>query len=193
MLGVNKFKKNKYLSCISEFITPSHEAFVLLVLENNQKKWTQMGRNKYFKGRSLVPTLYTKTAPSGSDDKKNPSAGLSGRTQKARGWSPDAYRRYNKLQELVKKDRACHSYTELELMDHWRAERNEYEAIHGRKSTRRKDLDEVVDIDDEDISDDEAEKKRKMEEEANIGSMNSDQDVDQDDEEMHPDSDEDDA
>jgi hypothetical protein len=78
---------------VSNFVTVSDEAFVLLVIENCEAKWKDM-----FDKNVTTSTMPNKYTDGGTCIK-------SGRSRTYRGWSNAGLHRFNYLFNLVKKDR----------------------------------------------------------------------------------------
>jgi len=146
MVGVKHFNKNKPIVVVSEIVTASHEAFIILTLVNNQEKWTQMANAGNFRGISKVPTKYTK-----KED------GKGGHTQKGRGWSSDAYELYADIHEHVQDQRETHREVEENLKLHWRRlKQMEDQEKPKKRKERNPELDKEIIIDcEEDLSCDE--------------------------------------
>ncbi len=96
VVGVHKFNRLSTKVCISDDISRSDEAFMLLVLDNNWARWTDMVKNG---GKSDVATKYTQR---GRDAKKYG------------GWSLDGLKRYNLFMKYVEKNRQLESASEVE-------------------------------------------------------------------------------
>lgn len=113
VVGKAVWKNNVTSKLVSEMATPSDEAFVYLLLENNWNKWEEEARQAIAKlnkeegvdelleqdeeeessqsGKSTIATEYTESNPRGG---------------KNTGWSSEGMRRYNELYTRVTEDRA---------------------------------------------------------------------------------------
>lgn len=97
VVGVQKFKKLSTKVCISQQISRSDEAFMLLILDNNWARWTDMARNGC--GDSNVPTKYTHRGKE---------------ARKYGGWTNEGLKKYNLLMKHVSANRDKEDAQEVE-------------------------------------------------------------------------------
>ena len=120
----NYFKLKKYDFKISEFVTIADEAFGLVLLENNLKKWETW----VVKGKAEAKTVKNKFGQSNTH------------------WasSADTIARYNELYEMVKDARsvATNEDVETKLLDEWKQSKRKFDDI--TYSTDITDTDEQV-------------------------------------------------
>jgi len=83
VIGHRRWKLNRCYTPLSEAMTVSDEAFMLLVLENNYELWKDAASNRVGRGK------YTENA----------------RNRKFCGWSDEGIKRFNKLIEEVRVNR----------------------------------------------------------------------------------------
>jgi hypothetical protein len=95
---------------ISKFCTPSTEAIVLLIVENNYNRWVDELENIGIKTKKeLAPALYTNA---GISQRGGPATSKQGG-----GWSDEGIQRFNDLVLWVKNDRKNRGSFEFGLMN----------------------------------------------------------------------------
>jgi hypothetical protein len=93
---------------ISKFVTPSTEAIVLLIFENNYNRWLDEAQNGSADRKNLAPSLYTNGGIS--------QRGGRATSKQGGGWSQAGIERFNELVKNVKEDRKDRTYFEMALM-----------------------------------------------------------------------------
>ena len=85
---------------MSKVATPSDEALTLLIIENNERRWTDahelMQKGATGSSLQLGPTRYTSA---GRNGKKK------GFTRKYSGWNAEGIKRFNEILDMVRMDR----------------------------------------------------------------------------------------
>ena len=94
VVGARKFDRLSLTHSLSKFVFISDEAFALLIYENQEDRWWEMHCNGTTK--STTPAKFTDGGRSSK---------LSGRSRLGKGWDYRGIDRFNKLCELVQKDR----------------------------------------------------------------------------------------
>lgn len=95
VIGKMEYKKKSCSHLLSNYTTVSDEAFAILCYENNIDTWMDMGLTNNTK-TSNVPRKYTN---GGKSQRKIATS------QHNKGWSDEGLRRFNKLFDLVEKNR----------------------------------------------------------------------------------------
>lgn len=95
MVGKNVWNMNAHIKQLSEFCTPTTEAFMILILENNWEMWTALAKK-----RDEMNT--TNTQENGIPGTKYTSNQFGGRNP---GWTEEGVERYLELCDLVNEDR----------------------------------------------------------------------------------------
>ena len=144
VVGVRKFDRNKCHIKYNKYVTISDEAFTVLTLENNWKRWSSMADSEDWKD-SDVPSKWTtskekrkakskRTGEENSSDESDcPQA------KRYRGWSAQGIARYNQLFEEIKKERETLRYQEFEIycMEEFMKEAGE----DGKQGVKRRRMD----------------------------------------------------
>lgn len=100
VIGKRDYNKVKHKSLLSSYATSSDESFALIVLENNMERWIDMHEGNNQKSSTVMPK-YTNAGKTTYNENGSSN-------QHYKGWSAQGLTRYNKLFELVKKDRKKH-------------------------------------------------------------------------------------
>ena len=90
--GTSGFLRNSKVQLVSGFVNVSDEAFALLTLECYYDRWKKMA------DMNLEASDSTSTLPGGRYITRKSNG-------KGYGWSPDGYRRYAEIHQLVSEDR----------------------------------------------------------------------------------------
>lgn len=98
-VGSFEFRNKSKVTTVSNILTVSDEAFILLCIENNFDKWIELYEiRKQKKLGNVVAAVkharYTRTGP-----------GNKGFTDKAAGWNNEGIESYNQLCQIVARDR----------------------------------------------------------------------------------------
>ena len=110
VVGVRKFDRNKCHVNYKKYVTISDEAFTVLTLENNWKRWCSMAAADDWKD-SDEPSKWTtskekrKTKGIDAGDGNSSDEHDSPQAKRCRGWSAQGIARYNQLFEEIKKER----------------------------------------------------------------------------------------
>ena len=119
VVGVRKFDRNKCHIRYNKYVTISDEAFTVLTLENNWKRWCSMAEADDWKD-SDEPSKWTtskeKRKARGSDTMDGYSSDENDTPQakRYRGWSAQGIARYNQLFEEIKKEREKPQFEDFE-------------------------------------------------------------------------------
>ena len=112
--GEEKWNCNHLIRPLQEFVTPSDEAFLMLVLENNEDRWTDEWEKGITKD-SDVPAKWTNSGRSKGD----------GKTRKFCGWAKEGIERFNELMIIVKKDRKMNKHVDDWMLEKWKGMEDE--------------------------------------------------------------------
>ncbi len=126
VVGEQKWNSKHLVEPIRDFVTPSDEAFVILVLENNCSVWVDMWDKDNMKESNVVP-LWT----NGGQNKKDRNNGSTG---KHKGWSNEGVNRFNQLMVGVMRNRKNFPNFDTDLLQKWQEERQE----NGKKKKHKK-------------------------------------------------------
>ena len=146
VVGVRKFDRNKCHVKYSKYVTVSDEAFAVLTLENNWKRWSSMADDMDWKD-SDEPSKWTTskekrkassaatTADNSSVENDCPQA------KRYRGWSAQGIARYNQLFEEIKKEREKPRFEDFEtyVMEEFMTEARE----DGKQGVNRRRTKEI--------------------------------------------------
>ena len=136
--GVNRWKAKVANTKICNFVQPSFEAFALLCYENVYETYKDYDDNdRMVENQEVI----------GSEKRKfkyTMDSRLSGQNK---GWPPEAVLRYNKLRQMVIQSRIDNQDFDNDFLDNARDEQK------GRKRKKKKDINEVVILAENDIND----------------------------------------
>ena len=131
-------------SWLMVFLLWLDEAFMLVLLENNWKRWTDMARTGNDKN-SRVPTLYTASpnpsrnanddARSATDESEDP---VDQRNQFS-GWSARGLARFNHFVDLLARTRPYRHNLEAQFLDIWRKQNTELEKLARKRRKMESD------------------------------------------------------
>jgi hypothetical protein len=109
VVGKKRWTHQCFRLNLSEYCSASGEAFVLLTLENNYMRWSDMAETGDYgdKNHTAPPPLYTNA---GKSNRKL------GTARPFQGWSVEGYERFDVLHKLVLADRAKQSRCRFEEM-----------------------------------------------------------------------------
>lgn len=96
-VGARNWNQLHLRKTISKYCTPSTEAIVLLIIENNYNRWIDEHNNVEKLRKELAPPLYT----NGGISKRGGKA----TSKQGGGWSTEGIRRFNELIVMVNSDR----------------------------------------------------------------------------------------
>ena len=105
MVGKKYYKYHKTDRLLSEFTTVSDEALAILIYENNIETWKDMASKNITKN-SMVGRKYTNGGSSNGEIASS---------RRYQGWSNCGIKRFNKLFDLVKRDRESPHAKQFEL------------------------------------------------------------------------------
>ena len=108
VVGDSVWRGNHLHKPLGDFVTPSDEAFALLLIENSYERWIDMWENDN-KKTSDVPAKYTNAGVSNKD----------GRTRKYCGWSKPGVTRFNELNLAVGRSRQAFPTFDKDLLTAW--------------------------------------------------------------------------
>jgi hypothetical protein len=102
IIGVTNFNRFwRTFSKFSDFVTPTDEAFGLLLLMNSEDRWNdekeRIDAKEPYKENDLLPTKYSGFGQTNKKEK--------GFTKKFSGWKQGGIDKFNELLELVKESR----------------------------------------------------------------------------------------
>ena len=106
VVGKIRYKENRCVKVMSEFVTTADEALAILIFENNFDTWKDMAKNTITKN-SEVARKYTNGGSSKGDTASS---------RRYQGWSSEGINRFNELFDLVKKDRSSRHAKSFEEM-----------------------------------------------------------------------------
>ena len=94
VVGLAAYRSQVGVKFLRHFVTVCDEAFVLLMLENNEARWMDM-----YSRDATKSTLVNKFTDGGTSQKN-------GRSRSFSGWSNAGLNRFNELFKMVERDRA---------------------------------------------------------------------------------------
>ncbi len=164
IVGRNQWNKLRHEKQVSEFVTPSDEAFGFLILENIWDTWSTMSDkdcNDVLASRLTLKKRNTSPSDGNSTEKKE--TGREGKwtlakkdksgnktnkvsAQRFRGWDPEGINHCGQLIDKVKKDRCTKEGQEMEqkYMDHWIKEKEGGNSDSNSTVTKKSDEHNMV-------------------------------------------------
>ena len=133
VVGDNTWKANHLKRPVEEFVTNSDEAFALVTLENNYKRWSEMHKTGSSK-QCVIEAKYTNSGESKKD----------GKTKEFSGWSEEGIKRFNELHRLVKLDRKGNADFGNKLLSNWVGTQNEDKKNAARANNDNEEKREMV-------------------------------------------------
>jgi hypothetical protein len=109
VIGTGKWRANRYNLPIRKFVTPSDEAFAMLVYENNYNKWYECHRTEKEPEGRTEKALWT----SGGDKNNHGHS-----NKKYCGWAREGLEQFNDFYKKVEKDRKGVPGFEKRLLKH---------------------------------------------------------------------------
>lgn len=125
VIGTAKWKANKCKQQVRKFVTPSDEAFAVLVYENNYRKWYECFYDHDPKNRT-EKALWT----SGSEQNRHGHS-----NKKFCGWAREGLEHFNDVYKKVEKDRKGVPGFEKSLLQHLLEEYEKANPKTNRKKT----------------------------------------------------------
>jgi len=175
VVGVNKYKREAKGSIISAVVTPSDEAFAILLIENSETRWTDEFDKKQkggeLDGATITPSKYT----AGGCNRKQ-----KGYTRKYRGWNLEGIKRYNVVLDMVREDRKKNQKWFDEVWDKHARQINSLSCKNGSDDENDKDSDSWIeagnDLFDDELDNDDDEDSVSFEEESSSDNNEGDED-----------------
>jgi hypothetical protein len=96
VIGTAKWRSNRYKLPIRKFVTPSDEAFAIVVYENNYRKWYECYRTKTKPESRTEKALWTSSGERNKNGHTN---------KKYCGWAREGLEHFNECYKKVEKDR----------------------------------------------------------------------------------------
>ena len=142
VVGIRHFERNKTNYKYSTYVTVSDEAFTVLSIENNWKRWSAMAKTEEWR-ESDVPSKWT-TSKENKKERRNEygeriDEDLPPQATRYRGWSFQGIARYNQLFQEIKARRTTKSFLDYEdyLLNEFQTE----EAEEGKRKGKRQKID----------------------------------------------------
>jgi hypothetical protein len=149
-VGAKNWNQCHLRQVVSKYCTPSTEAYVLLVLQNNYNRWMDRAENPMKPNKELAESLFT----NGGISRRGGNAS----SKRGGGWSSDGIKRFNELVLLVKNDRKTRLDFELALQAKMTEENHvkswEYRSIENHEAEEEEEVIAVNDFDDLEENDD---------------------------------------
>jgi hypothetical protein len=148
VVGIRRFDRHKLHSRYGTYVTVSDEAFAVLTIENNWKRWASMAERGAWKD-SDVSSMYTTSRDKRKSQKQKREEENETESEedddipqarRYRGWSAQGIARYNQLFDEIQESRQQPSFVALEdyLMEEFQAE-DEEEGMRKGKRVKRDD------------------------------------------------------
>jgi hypothetical protein len=129
IVGSKTWNKRRSKERVSDIATCSDEAFLLLTVENNYSRWlaeaawTARNKDKAPHDREVKDYPSAKYTNSGQSKRD-------GRSKRLQGWAREGYLRFNKLYQLVARDRNRRAKFEEHLLETLRDAMRPDQALH---------------------------------------------------------------